>query len=280
MNVVEVLLKSRSDRWFLSDARWVPDGRKKPLVIFIHGFKGFKDWGHFNLVADIFAQNGFVFSKLNLSHNGTTPAFPAEFTDLEAFGDNTFSKELDDIGTLMDAFTMTELVPNAEIDTERIYLIGHSRGGGLAFLKAGEDARVKKVASWAAIHDLSRRWPQDFLNKWKKEGIRYVLNGRTGQNMPVKYDLVLDFLNNRDRLDIPSKVGQLQIPLLICHGTKDSTLDVSMAKELKSWSADGELFILEGADHVFGAKHPYNSDILPGDSQKVVNRTIEFFHNR
>ena len=30
--------------------------KNSPLVIFSHGFKGFKDWGPFNTVSDIFAQ--------------------------------------------------------------------------------------------------------------------------------------------------------------------------------------------------------------------------------
>ena len=40
------------------------------LVVFCHGFKGFKDWGAWHLVAEKFAQDGFIFLKFNFSHNG------------------------------------------------------------------------------------------------------------------------------------------------------------------------------------------------------------------
>ncbi len=79
------------------DISYTKNGYLKPIVIFCHGFKGFKDWGHFNLLADAFAENDFVFVKFNFSYNGTTIEHPVDFADLEAFGENNFSIELDDI---------------------------------------------------------------------------------------------------------------------------------------------------------------------------------------
>ena len=70
------------------DIRYIENGQPKPILIFVHGFKGFKDWGPFNLVSEYFADLKYVFLKFNLSHNGTTPEAPLEFADLEAFGEN------------------------------------------------------------------------------------------------------------------------------------------------------------------------------------------------
>ncbi|RZK32728.1 MAG: dienelactone hydrolase, partial [Hymenobacter sp.] len=58
----------------------------KPVIVFVHGFKGFKDWGHFPLLARFFAEQGFVFIKLNLSHNGVVVGGTGDLEDLEAFG--------------------------------------------------------------------------------------------------------------------------------------------------------------------------------------------------
>ena len=33
-------------------------------IIYVHGFKGFKDWGASNLVADSFANQGFFIFKI------------------------------------------------------------------------------------------------------------------------------------------------------------------------------------------------------------------------
>jgi hypothetical protein len=55
---------------------------KMPLIIFCHGYKGFKDWGAWDLVAEEFANNNFVFVKFNFSHNGGTAKNPIDFPDL------------------------------------------------------------------------------------------------------------------------------------------------------------------------------------------------------
>ncbi|MEQ6122074.1 hypothetical protein [Reichenbachiella sp. MALMAid0571] len=83
-----ILASKHGNKSFLSDVRYEKNGIKKAVVLFIHGFKGFKDWGYFNLMADHFSDTNFVFVKMNLSHNGTTPESPLDFADLEAFGNN------------------------------------------------------------------------------------------------------------------------------------------------------------------------------------------------
>src|SRR6185312_7221771 len=60
------------------------DTKQKPVIIYAHGFNGFKDWGNFDLIAEKFAKHNYVFVKFNFSHNGTTPEHVEEFADLEA----------------------------------------------------------------------------------------------------------------------------------------------------------------------------------------------------
>lgn len=267
------------ERPFIYDARYLPNGRPKPVILFIHGFKGFKDWGHFNLLADTFAESDFVFVKLNLSHNGTTPEQPLDFADLEAFGNNNFSIELDDLGVLIDHLLAGESdIPEAEADFSRLSLIGHSRGGGLAILKAAEDLRVKAVASWAGIHDLNQRWPEEFIMEWRKKGVQHIYNSRTNQQMPLYYQLAQDYFDNKERLDIPTAVKSLQQPLLILHGTADETLPHQIAEEMKRWKPDAELFIIKGANHTFGGNHPYENSVLPKDTESAYRQTVAFLN--
>ena len=93
----EFQLNSNTGKPFLFDISYIKNTKKKPLIIFVHGFKGFKDWGFFNLMSNWFTEQGFVFLKMNFSFNGTTPDSPLDFVDLNAFGKNNFSKELLDI---------------------------------------------------------------------------------------------------------------------------------------------------------------------------------------
>ena len=48
----------------------IPNMFNGEIVIFIHGFMGFKDWGAWHLMAKVFAKAGFFFVKFNFSHNG------------------------------------------------------------------------------------------------------------------------------------------------------------------------------------------------------------------
>ena len=165
----------QSKRNFLID--FFGERKKAPLIIFSHGFKGFKDWGLFNQIAEYFVKQGFSFAKYNFSHNGTTLKNPTEFLALEAFGNNNYSKELDDLDLVID-YLITQKKIESFIDLSKIYLIGHSRGGGISILKSIDNKKVKKLITWSSPVDFSNRFTLD-LTKWKKEGVIYVLNGRT-----------------------------------------------------------------------------------------------------
>ena len=260
----------------LLDAFYKQNSKAKPIIIFSHGFKGFKDWGAFNLIANQFAEAGFVFVKFNYSYNGTTPDDPIQFADLEAFGNNNYSIELNDLGIVIDEIVSGSIIPDIELDTENVFLMGHSRGGGLSILKAFEDSRIKKLVTWAAVNNMAWGWTEEILNKWKETGVRYTENKRTRQKMPLYYQFAENYLENKERLNVENAVRNLEIPFMAIHGTEDE-IPISMAIDMKKWDPDMRLELLPGADHVFGARHPFLQEELPIDLQIAVNYTVEFF---
>lgn len=270
-----IMIDGVHNRPVMVDVTCIADGSKKPVIIFSHGFKGFKDWGHFNLMASDFAKQGFVFVKFNFSHNGITPANINEFTDLEAFANNNFSIELDDLGAVLD-WIETDPVLKNEINSESIYLVGHSRGGGISLLKANEDERVKKVVTWAAPYSFENRFPPEEMELWKRNGVIYVQNFRTNQLMPMYYQIVEDFMQNKKRIDIPVAASNLKIPCLLIQGTADDVVLATDVEELYKCIPSAELFLLDNADHTFGVTHPYNSNALENDFLKVFNKTCSF----
>ena len=252
-----------------------------PVVIFAHGFKGFKDFGAWNLVASRFAEAGTLFLKFNFSHNGGTVEEPIDFPDLEAFGRNTYSKELYDLGCVLDAVASGKLLEDLPADPKKIRLIGHSRGGGICILKAAEDPRIEKLSTWASVSDLHQRVPSpEELEQWKEEGVTHIPNARTGQRMPLYYSFYEDLMENAERLSIPQAAPGVAIPWLICHGTEDPTVDVKEAEALAEWNPRAKTFFVEGADHTFDQKHPWEKEELPEALRKVSERTIEFFGAR
>ena len=278
-----LLTGAQHGRAFEADATYRADGRAKPVVLFVHGFKGFKDWGHFPLLADFFAGRGFVFVKLNLSHNGIVVGGIGDLEDLEAFGRNNFSIELDDIGQVIDAlFTAGATpVPAADLDLGRLYLAGHSRGGGLVLLKTAEDRRVRAVATWAGIAEVHPQWPQAMFDEWQRTGTIHVPNTRTGQALPMHYQIVEDYHAHRPRLDIPHNVRRkLRQPLLIIHGDEDETVTVAAAHALHQLKPDAELLLVPGAGHMFGGAHPWPAATLPEPAREVAERTADFFQRQ
>lgn len=276
MNIIKnYILQENNEKPLLLDAGYKTTRQKKPIVLFVHGFKSFKDWGHYDKVMDYFIEQGFGFVKFNFSHNGGTVEQPTDFPDLEAFGNNNYTKELNDLETILDWITKTDQLPEQEIDKNLIFLIGHSRGGSISIINAFEDKRIKKLVTWAAVSNFLAWLPKD-LTTWKKDGVVYIENTRTHQQMPLFYQFVEDNLKNKERFNIENATKGLSIPFLIIHGTNDETVEISEAQDLKLWSGNAELFLIEGANHSFGANHPFNKEFFPDDFQKVIDKTIAF----
>ena len=269
-------INGRHGKPIVYDSTYLGNGQQKPLVIFAHGYKGYKDWGCWNLVAKLFAQREFFFVKFNFSHNGGTIEQPIDFPDLEAFGNNNLTKELDDLGSIIDYFVDSDQFQH-EIDTSKIVLIGHSRGGGIVTLKAAEDDRIKTVVSWAGVSDFESRFPTGaVLNDWHEKGVYFVENSRTKQQMPHYYQFYEDFVSHKDRLNVAKGVAKLTIPHLIIHGTNDTSVPVQDARNLHSWNPQSELYLIEEGDHTFGSKQPWTQNSLTFHLQKVVDKTISF----
>ncbi len=241
-----------------TDFRFDPDGGNLPLVIFCHGFKGFKDWGGFpymmNKIAD---ENNFAVS-FNFSYNGVgdNENEQSDFTRLDLFSKNTFSRELDDLGSVIDF-----LLGNKEkynYDVNNVTLIGHSRGGGIAILKAAEDKRITKLIVLSSVNSFDR-YSEVLKKKWKEAGFFEVLNARTNQMMRLNYTLIEDLEKNKERLDIQKSIAEINIPTLIIHGTQDITVDYSNGEDLysRSKTKKTKLVLLENTGHTFGAVQPF-----------------------
>ena len=277
MNISKnIVIDGKHGKPILTDVFYIENNKPKPIIIFCHGYKGFKDWGAWNVMAMAFAEFGFCFIKFNFSHNGGTIKQPIDFPDLEAFGNNNYTKELDDLGTIIDWVSSNSELKN-ETDVNNLSLIGHSRAGGIVAIKAEEDNRIKKVICLASVCDFGKRSSTTGnLKQWKKDGVKYVLNGRTKQQMPHYYQFYENFIANENRLTIKRAVSNLKIPHLIIHGNNDTSVLLEEAKNLHQWNKNSTLEIIEGANHVFGAQHPWEGDTLPIHLENVIEAVIRF----
>ncbi len=270
----KIFLGSNS-RKSLFDCR-IPEA-PKGVVIFVHGYNGYKDWGAWHLVGEYFVERGFGFVKFNLSHNGGTVDTPIDFNDLEAYGLNRFTYEIFDIQVIIEE---VHRIIHQELELNiPIYLLGHSRGGGMAVLAGVNDDRVNGIVSLAGISETKRRFPTgEILEAWEREGVRYVLNTRTNQNMPHYYSFYTDFLENEEKLNIESSTRNLTIPFLQIHGDMDESISISEGQNMAMWT-NTQVKIVKGASHTFGAVQPWTENQLPDDLKRAAEFAFEFFSN-
>ncbi len=270
-----IIISNPDTRDFPADAYYPEMDNKLPLVIFVHGYKGYKDWGAWDLMSEKFAEAGFFFVKFNFSHNGTTVDNPHEFADLEAFGNNNYSKELSDLDAVLNHF-----IKDPKVDDQKIILIGHSRGGGISIIKTCEDIRINGLITLAGVDHLERFPKGEAFESWKKDGVYYVENARTKQQMPHFYQFYEDFADNPHRFDVERSMEMTKAHVLIVHGTSDEAVSVKSAEHLYILNPNTELFLVENASHTFGAKEPWQEKKLPDDLNKVVEKCIEFITSK
>jgi uncharacterized protein len=253
----------------LVDVRAAGREAPRPAVVVLHGFKGFKDWGMFPPLADRLARAGFSAVSLNVSGSGVddggTFAFP------ERFGHNTFSAEVGDLGVVVDALAAGSLgvpAPTA------IGVLGHSRGGGVAILRAATDARLAALVTWASIATV-RRWDAAAVAAWRARGRQDVVNARTGEVLPLYPDVLDDIDAHGPALDVGAAATRVAVPWLLVHGTADEAVSVEEAERLAALQPRLQFERIEGAGHTFGARHPWAGSTPELD--RAMARSVAWF---
>lgn len=236
------------------------------LILFAHGYKGYKDWGCWNLISDYFVEKGISFVKFNFSHNGGTIANPIDFPDLESFGQNNYWIEYQDLEDVINWCAKM-------FREKRIHLIGHSRGGGIALCHA-QNNQLTSIHSWAGVSNFLSRITDQQINDWETDEVSYVINGRTNQKMPIYKQFYEALIEHQDELNISRHVQQSDLPLFFIHGEEDEAVSVDDSIYLNHIAQNGKLDIIKGAGHTFGAKQPYDGSELPEDSLMLCQITL------
>ncbi len=216
----------------------------RALVVIVHGFKGFKDWGFFPWLAEHLCNHGFAAARFNMSRSGIGEE-PDEFGRLDLFSDDTYSTQIADL------VAVTRHLQKPGLPT---FLLGHSRGGGVALLAASQ-LRLKGVITWSAI-STADRWDDDTKRKWRADGALDIVNARTGQLMRMSPRMLDDYDANAEKLNILEAARSLPVPLLVIHGGRDESVPVEEARVIASRPREGALLVIDRAGHTMNAIHP------------------------
>lgn len=247
----------------------IPDGPPpRAAVVLAHGFKGFKDWGFFPWVAEQLVGAGYAAVTFDFSRNGIGDD-PERFTDLDRFESNTLSLEQQELRAVLSDVLDGDLLPRRP---RRAALMGHSRGGGHAVLAAAAEPRVGALVTWAGVARFDR-WTTETEALWRAEGRIWVLNQRTGEQMPVGLGLLKDFEAHRSELDVMAGALRIKAPWLIVHGTEDLTVGPGDAESLARVNPGAKLHRVEGAGHTFEVGHPFQG--VSRELRDAMDRTLE-----
>ncbi len=221
--------------------------KARALVVLVHGFKGFKDWGFFPWLAQRLTQHRLVVCRFNMSRSGIGDD-PEAFDRLDLFEHDTYSTQLRDLMTVVQH--AQERFPNLPT-----FLLGHSRGGGIAILGAAGVPNLRGVVAWSPIARADR-WDEPTQRDWRERGVLEVENQRTRQIMRMSPVILDDYAANRERLDILAAAGNLSVPLLVVHGGSDDSVPLEEGRLIAERSPQSSFVVIHRASHTFNAIHP------------------------
>jgi pimeloyl-ACP methyl ester carboxylesterase len=232
-------------------SRFPARSEAKSLIVIVHGYKGFKDWGMFPYLATALSREHEVIT-FNFSHSGIGEDLQ-NFTELERFARNTYSRELKDMEILL-----SYLSQHPELGSLPVFLLGHSRGGADCLLYALDHPDdIAGVISWNGVTSPADLFTPEQKQEMRERGRAYVVNGRTGQQMPLDVVLLEDLEQHQDRYQILERMKHSSFPAVLVQGSQDGVHLRRGSEQLTAIRPDIEWVQIPGGNHTFGTVHPF-----------------------
>jgi uncharacterized protein len=275
MRTVDFSLEGRDARevWGTLTLPEPSPSASRPAIVMVHGSLGFKDWAFFPWLADFFAAEGFPVVRFNFSGSGMGPHADGPFTELSAFEKDTLSNQVEDLRSVVEAVVQGKLGPDLPARPQ-VMLWGHSRGGAVCFFSAYRNPAVRAVATWATISRVNR-YLHEAKQAWRKGGFFLQESSRTGQALRYSTAFLDDVEKWGKEGDVPTYLYNLQVPVLLVHGSEDTSVPPEESENLAAVHPSSRLLLLAGANHKFNASHPFTGP--PPVLLEAARRTADFY---
>lgn len=238
-----------------------PTPVKVPLVMLLHGFKGFRNWAFWPVTAQELAQQGFAVVRLDFALNGMRGTNDRVIS-VDDFAANTLINEVHDVHDVLEAIPQApELAALAAVtDPDRLHLIGHSRGGGIAMVvgrqRLEQGKPLTSVTGWNSVGSWERIG-QHQIDQWRRQGFFVVQHTRTHQELRMNYSYVESYLEYREELSLQRAAIALGSRLHLVHAETDLTVPIEEVQRLVNAAQSPTVVdIVPGSTHTFGMQHP------------------------
>jgi alpha-beta hydrolase superfamily lysophospholipase len=193
-------------------------------VLIGHGVTGNKDRPHLVALAEGLAAAGINALRFSFAGNGESEG---------EFGDCTITKEVGDLGAVIDALASAG---------HPLFYAGHSMGGAVGVLTASQDDRLSGLISLAGMVDCRQFAETEFGAEtsgfmWEEDGC----------------PLTSTFMDDMRALGtIVDKAHDIEIPWLLVHGSEDDVVPIHDSHNIFAKAAEPkQLLVIDGADHSF-----------------------------
>lgn len=246
------------------------DGEKFPLVVLVHGHGGTRDEaGGFTRVAEGLAALGIASIRMD---------FPGCGDSVESFANNNLSNMRQDIEASRD-YALSQ----ANIDQERIGILGFSMGGRLAFMTAASDKSYKVMVTWAPgasngagsiVGFVGGSTAYDAMKAQAASKGFVQFTTSWGQDQKLGLQFFTDLEESRPL----EAVSQFEGPLLVLYGDQDDVVLPSVSEAVIAAATNSRevlRHVIEGADHGLGLFTDEDAY-----SEEAVTTTVGFFGAR
>ena len=200
----------------------------KNIVVLGHGVTGNKDRPFVVALGEGLAAAGIPVLRFSFSGNGTSEG---------NFTDSTISKEVDDLGAVLD-----------HLNEYTVCYVGHSMGGAVGVLRASEDKRIQLLVSLAGMVHTKAFAQREFGDVTPDEGFMW-----DEPDCPLSQAYMDDLTQINTVVDLSP---QITTPWLLVHGDEDDIVPIKDSHDiLAKANSQAQLVTLEGANHVFGDEY-------------------------
>lgn len=223
------------------------------MVILMHGIFASKDWPPMPVLARELARQGIASVRFDFNGHGKSEGKMEEMT---------IARELADARAVWEAVKALPYVSS-------VALLGHSQGGAVASMLAGELANEGEYPVGLVLLA-----PGSIIKEATQAG-RFFGKEFDPKNPPAyikcfnTYKLGHDYLVQTQLLDIYGTAQQYQGPVCLIHGVEDGIVPLWCSEKYHEVYANSQLHVVKGENHMFIKK-----------GRKVAKMVAEFLRSR